>query len=128
MAAELPVRARVLSVNARRLRQAVGRHLVEAAVLRQQVVQLADELLDFGDVVNNDRFRIFAYAAEARSFALGTIDPTNEATEIRGFGSFALQTMPRPYDRKHYSHSRQLRSSIVDEGAYWARVMADCGF
>lgn len=69
----------------------------------------------------NDRFEIYSYAAESRSFALGT-------DGVAGFALFDLQNVPLPYNEAHYSHSRQLRSNIVDEEAYWRRVVENCGF
>jgi hypothetical protein len=65
-----------------------------------------------------DRFDIFSYAAEARSFAVGT-DPPVGFVGNRDLGDWE-------YDGRHYSHSRQLRSNIVDEHDYWSAIVEDC--
>jgi len=55
-------------------------------------------------------------SAESRSDALG-------ATKIKvnGFdGKYILRAFG--YNDKHYSHSRQFRSNIVDEKSYWKKV------
>ena len=81
------------------------------------VVPFDERTLTFPD----NRFEIYAYAAESRTFAIGT-DP------VFGFGMFNLRSAPLSYNDAHYCHSRQFRSNIVDEKPYWAQVMADCGF
>ena len=63
-----------------------------------------------------DRYRIFSYCAESRSNALGAIE-----IKVNGFDEkFILQALG--YDSQHYSHSRQFRSTIVDEFPYWDKV------
>ena len=70
-----------------------------------------------------DKFQIFSYAAEARSRALGVL------SGLTGdFTPFNLQSAPLNYNSAHYSHSRQFRSNIVDERAYWSHVKSNCGF
>jgi hypothetical protein len=71
-------------------------------------------------VFTNDTYEIFARAAEARGSALGV------QTEMNDFETFDLSSFG--YDRIHYSHSRQFRSNIIDENAYWERVKRNCGF
>ncbi len=73
-------------------------------------------------VFTADTFEIFSYAAEARGSALGV------QTSMNDFTTFNLRAAPLNYDQRHYSHSRQLRSNIVDEKPYWATVKQDCGF
>lgn len=84
-----------------------------------------DSLLPFDTRVlafTADRFEIFSYGAEARSRALGVL------SGLTDFTAFNLQSTPLNYNSAHYSHSRQFRSNIVDERAYWNHVKADCGF
>jgi hypothetical protein len=69
-----------------------------------------------------NEFEIYSYAAQARSRALGVL------SGITGFSSFNLHDAPLSYNGAHYCHSRQFRSDIVDEQAYWSHVMSDCGF
>lgn len=73
-------------------------------------------------VFTDDTFEIFSYVAEARGSALGV------QTNMNDFTTFNLRAAPLNYDQRHYSHSRQLRSNIVDEKPYWATVKQDCGF
>jgi hypothetical protein len=65
-----------------------------------------------------DTLEIF-YNAEARSKPLGAI------STVMDFTPFVLQDAPLNYDDQHYSHSRQFRSNIIDEWAYWAKVIND---
>ena len=67
-----------------------------------------------------DRFEIFSFAAEARSYALGTC-------AVLGFNNYDLQSMMN-YNALHYAHSRQFLSNIADEWPYWKEVMRDCLF
>ena len=39
------------------------------------------------------------------------------------FQGFNLAAEPLYYDDSHYCHSREFRSNIVDEWAYWRKVM-----
>lgn len=70
-----------------------------------------------------DRYEIFARIAQSRSTALGAaLMPAN--------GIFANQRDLHEllgYDKKHYSHSRQFRSNVIDEWNYWEAVMMDIG-
>ena len=59
----------------------------------------------------DDKFRIFSFALESRSYALGA-EPA-----VKGFQEQNLQNWG--YDDKHYSHSKQFRSNIVEENTYW---------
>ena len=70
----------------------------------------------------DDRSEIYSYAAQARSSALGVLSGMTD------FTAFNLQSAPLNYNKAHYSHSRQFRSNIVDEWAYWSRLKTDCGF
>jgi len=80
---------------------------------------LADrEVQKIGDANLPDRFRIFAYCAESRNKAMGRIQQS-----IEDFSSFNLQGEELNYDHRHYCHSREFRSNIVDEWAYWKKVM-----
>jgi len=69
----------------------------------------------------NDRFEIFSFAARSYARAIGqyqgTVNGFQEEFDLRDFG----------YDGAHYSHSRQFRSNIIDEWAYWKKLMIDCG-
>lgn len=73
-------------------------------------------------VFANDKFEIFSYAAEARGSALGV------QVRMNDFDTFDLSAWPLNYTNAHYSHSRQLRSNIVDEMAYWNNVITTCNF
>ena len=66
-----------------------------------------------------DSYRIFSYCAESRSNALGAIE-----RNVGNFDEkFLLRSRSLKYDRQHYSHSRQFRSTIVDEKPYWLKVI-----
>jgi pimeloyl-ACP methyl ester carboxylesterase len=73
---------------------------------------------DFQD----QRYVIFSYMAESRSTALGTWDC---GKTIINNTSLDLQF---GYDDQHYSHSRQFRSNVLDENAFWKKVRTDFGF
>lgn len=70
----------------------------------------------------NDTYEIFSYAAQAREAALGV------QSNINDFALVNLQGGALNYGRQRYSHSRQFRSNIVDEKAYWVSVCRRCGF
>ena len=72
-----------------------------------------------------DRFELFSYAVRARYYCVGAYDPAqNNNKGIKGFSeSFNLQDSPLNYDSQHYSHSRQFRSNIIDEKAYYKKVI-----
>ncbi len=80
------------------------------------------DVLNFNDVANHHCYRIYAYAAESRTFAIGT-DLVNGV-----FSGFDLESVTPKYDEAHYSHSRQFRSNIVDQKPYWERLKGDCRF
>ena len=70
----------------------------------------------------NETYEIFAYATEARSQALGAL-PGSSLSGV--FLEVDLKTSFN-FNNTHYSHSRQFRSNIVDEWAYWKQVIDDC--
>ena len=74
--------------------------------------------LDTGD----HRLVIFSYIAESRSVALGSTFPG------RGFDRNWGLNNHYGYDAQHYSHSRQFRSNVVDEGQLWKKVIEDFRF
>lgn len=67
-----------------------------------------------------ERFMIFSHAAESRSRALGQIPKS-------GFENWDLKA-DMHYDARHYSHSREFRSNVVDEWGFWNKVFDACGF
>ena len=69
-----------------------------------------------------DRFEIFSFCLESRSRALGAL-----TKKIAGFENEVNLGIYK-YDNKHYSHSRQFRSNIVDENAYWREIFKEGGF
>ena len=68
----------------------------------------------------NDTHEIFSYAAESRGVALGVQSSLTE------FTLFDLAASPLSYTGAHYSRSRQFRSNVLEEGAYWDKVLQDC--
>lgn len=80
------------------------------------------EVLNFTNIANHDCYRIYAYAAESRTYAIGT-DLVNGV-----FSGFDLESVTPKYNEAHYSHSREFRSNIVDEKPYWERLKGDCRF
>lgn len=68
-----------------------------------------------------NRYEIFSFGAESRTKALGAANPP---AALAG-KSRNLETWE--YDDKHYSHSKQFRSNIVDEMPYWKSFALDCG-
>jgi hypothetical protein len=79
-------------------------------------------VLSLGNEV--EKYQIFSYCAESRVKALGQVR-NGAFAQNRNLadGSSGMQ-----YDDQHYCHSRQFRSNIVAERAYWRRVTGDCGF
>jgi hypothetical protein len=66
-----------------------------------------------------DRYKIFSFCARSRSLALGAV-----ATPVDGFdGETNLEDFG--FNDKHYSHSKQYRSNIVDEQRFWQQVIVD---
>lgn len=68
----------------------------------------------------NDRFAIFSWASEARSFATGAEGSTR--------GRFTVYTDLNSefgFDDHHRGHSAQFRSTVHRRWAYWARVLDD---
>ena len=75
-----------------------------------------------------ERYTIFSYIAESYSRALGTQEAI-KGPDGKNFERFDLTDIARvPYNEKHYSHSRQFRSNVVDEWAYWLEVGRVCDF
>ena len=72
--------------------------------------------------VDRQRYEVFSYCEQSRVVALGCVDPTGWQS------SLDLTDAPLGYNDAHYSHSREFRSNIVDEKAYWDRVWQDCDF
>lgn len=69
------------------------------------------------------RYMVFSYCAESRSRALGQAENTAFAFINRN-----LKADPLNYNDAHYSHSKQLRSNIVDQLAYYQYLYSDCDF
>jgi len=69
-----------------------------------------------------DTFTILSYAAEAWGKPMGIV------ASVAGFtNGLNLRSSSLFYNSFHYSHSRQFRSNIVDEHAYWHEVLEKCG-
>lgn len=66
-----------------------------------------------------DRFRIFSYAAEGRSLALGS---TVTGGVFTG-GDLDLSLAPYSFGREHLFHSGQFRSSMAERYQYWRALM-----
>jgi len=82
-----------------------------------------DSLIPFDErtlTFTNDTHEIFSYAAESRGAALGV------QSSLTDFTLFDLSASPLSYTGAHYSHSRQFRSNVLEEGAYWDKVLQDC--
>ena len=71
----------------------------------------------------NERYQVFSYGVESRARALGQASNSAFLTQNRN-----LKADPLNYDQKHYSHSRQFRSNIVDERAYFQHIITDGEF
>ena len=69
----------------------------------------------------DDRFKIFAYCAEARSKALGTM-PTGGV-----FTSFTNLQSSLSYGSEHIYHSGQFRSYYAARYQYWATLLTNLG-
>jgi len=67
-----------------------------------------------------DRFQIFSYIVESRSCALGQVF-------LGKFNNWNLE-VEQGYDDRHYSHSREFRSNIIDEEKFWNKIFKDCSF
>ena len=74
-------------------------------------------------VFPDDRFEIFAFAAESRSFALGAEPKKNVSNYNLNIDLFKLVE----YEDKHYHHSKQFRSNLIDEFKYWEAVINKSG-
>lgn len=79
----------------------------------QELTLLGFKTLTFPD----DRFRIFSYAAEAKSKALGVM-PTGGV-----FTSFTNLESNQQYGPEHIYHSGQFRASMATRYRYWQGVM-----
>ena len=74
------------------------------------------------DIAMVDAFTILSYAAEAWGKPMGIV------ASVAGFtNGLNLRSSSLFYNSFHYSHSRQFRSNIVDEHAYWHEVLEKCG-
>ena len=73
----------------------------------------------------DETYEIFSFAAEARSKALGAL-PAGSVKMFDTRHEIDLKKTPFSFNATHYSHSRQFRSNIVDEWAYWKQVIDDC--
>jgi hypothetical protein len=70
-----------------------------------------------------DRFQIFSWASEARSYAAGAESATDGA-----FSEFVdLKGPPFLFDKKHKGHSAQFRSTIQKRWPYWKEFVRNCG-
>jgi hypothetical protein len=76
-------------------------------------------------ILEQDRYEIFAFCAESRSKALGAIVGENRFAD---FNDFNLQNAPLNYNNKHYSHSKQFRSNIINQWPFWQRVYTSFGY
>jgi hypothetical protein len=70
-----------------------------------------------------DRFEIFAWAAESRSYALGAQWVTGA---IAGDNNLDLKTTFK-YGIAHKFHSGQFRGMNMERGPYWKDFLEDCG-
>ncbi|OYV06260.1 MAG: hypothetical protein CFE26_07255 [Verrucomicrobiales bacterium VVV1] len=69
-----------------------------------------------------DRFQIFSWASEARSFATGA-EPLTDGV----FSEFVnLNAAPYNFDNMHKGHSAQFRSTIQKRWVYWRRFLINC--
>jgi hypothetical protein len=73
--------------------------------------------LDLG--VDVDRYSIFSYILESQIKALGTQNVQKEFVATRDLKVWG-------FNKRHYSHSRQFRSNIIQEQSYWRQVINDC--
>jgi len=73
--------------------------------------------LDIGN--DRDKYSIFSYIAESKVMALGTQAVSSGLALNRDLTDWN-------FGDGHYSHSRQFRSNIVSEKAYWEQVIKDC--
>jgi len=69
------------------------------------------------------RYEVFSYCAESRLRALGQASSPGFPHMNRN-----LETVPLNYDDKHYSHSREFRSNITRERAFFEYIMNDGNF
>jgi uncharacterized membrane protein len=71
-----------------------------------------------------DRYEIFSWAAESRSFALGAQFVNGVVTESGG-GNVNLGGPPFNYGRERKFHSGQFADSNAQRGDYWQSLLAD---
>ncbi|ABQ27194.1 Ig-like domain-containing protein [Geotalea uraniireducens] len=67
-----------------------------------------------------DRYEIFSRIIQSRVKALGA----TSKTPLKGFEK-SRNLKKFGYDDKHYSHSKEFRSNIVDEQGYWKAIFSD---
>lgn len=79
-----------------------------------------DPIQVFSVSVPRECLTMFSYIAESRSLALGQ-ESNSE------FGSWDLEDTML-YDNKHYSHSKEFRSTIPEQWNFWKQVLSDCDF
>ncbi len=69
------------------------------------------------------RYEVFSYCAESRLRALG-----QQASPAFAYTNRNLTASPLLYDALHYSHSREFRSNIIKERAFFEYIMHDGDF
>jgi hypothetical protein len=100
-----------------------------AALILAYAVLVNYVWLSLGNTANvQDRYEITAFAAEARSKALGGI------TSVAGFNPQNLAALwpPAPYENQNYSthqwHSAEFRFSNAEQNNYWKTLLGRDGF
>jgi hypothetical protein len=88
-----------------------------------------NDTLEFENIDDLQRYKIFSYIAHSRKRALGTQNVTGSGfTVANNVNLFEDPPELYEFDDRHYSHSRQFRSNIVNEKWYWKRVMEQSTF
>ncbi|NJC86977.1 MAG: alpha/beta hydrolase [Desulfuromonas sp.] len=87
---------------------------------------IVDRYLEFP----GDRHEIFSFGGESRTKAFGAVNPPAKVLaphfDLKMPGSRDLRVM-FGFNKNHYSHSRQFRSSVIAEQGYWQAFMTDTG-
>jgi hypothetical protein len=73
-----------------------------------------------------DRHEVFAWAAESRSYALGSQWVEGVVTGSTGTNR-DLKRPPISYDRQRKYHSGQFRGMNMERRHYWEQLLIDCG-
>ncbi|WP_041245489.1 LVIVD repeat-containing protein [Geotalea uraniireducens] len=70
----------------------------------------------------DDRYEVFSRIIQSRAKAIGAV-----SSAINNFYNDNNKDLKVlfDYDTKHYSHSRQFRSTIIQEKGYWKAIMSD---